>query len=117
MRVAIIGSGLAGLAAAATLAARGYTVEVFEKNEWLGGKAAVLEQDGFRFDMGPTILIQPSVLRKIFGEAKRNLDDYLNMVRLDPSWRCFFDDGTVIDLKDSTDEMIHLAESEAARPG
>jgi diapolycopene oxygenase len=106
MRVAVIGSGLAGLAAAATLAARGYAVEVFEKNEWLGGKAAVLEQDGFRFDMGPTILIQPSVLRKIFAEANRDLDDYLNMVRLDPSWRCFFDDGTVIDLKDSTDEMV-----------
>ena len=106
MRVAVIGSGLAGLAAAATLAARGYAVEVFEKNEWLGGKAAVLQQDGFRFDMGPTILIQPSVLRKIFAEADRNLDDYLHMVRLDPSWRCFFDDGTVIDLKDSTDEMI-----------
>ena len=106
MRVAVIGSGLAGLAAAATLAARGYAVEVFEKNEWLGGKAAVLKEEGFRFDMGPTILIQPSMLRKIFGEAGRNLDDYLQMVRLDPSWRCFFDDGTVIDLKDSTDEMV-----------
>lgn len=107
MRVAVIGSGLAGLAAAATLAARGYAVEVFEKNDWLGGKAAVLEQDGFRFDMGPTILIQPSMLRKIFTEASCNLDDYLHMVRLDPSWRCFFDDGTVIDLKDSTDEMVN----------
>ncbi len=106
MHVAVIGSGLAGLAAAATLAARGHQVEVFEKNSWLGGKAAVLEEGGFRFDMGPTILIQPSVLRKIFGEANRNLDDYLNMVRLDPSWRCFFEDGTVIDLKDNTDEMI-----------
>ncbi len=106
MRVAVIGSGLAGLAAAATLAARGYKVEVFEKNSWLGGKAAVLQEDGFRFDMGPTILIQPSVLRKIFGEADRNLDNYLHMVRLDPSWRCFFEDGTVLDLKDSTDAMV-----------
>src|ERR1700749_845248 len=106
MRVAVIGSGLAGLAAAATLAARGYQVDVFEKNPWLGGKAAVLEEEGFRFDMGPTILIQPSVLRKIFSEANRKLEDYLDMVRLDPSWRCFFEDGTVIDLKDSTPEMI-----------
>ena len=107
MRVAVIGSGLAGLAAAATLAARGYSVEVFEKNAWLGGKAAVLEEQGFRFDMGPTILIQPSVLRKIFAEAGKQLEDYVNMVRLDPSWRCFFDDGTVIDLKDSTSEMVN----------
>ena len=55
-RVGIIGGGLGGLASACTLAARGYSVVLFERNEWLGGKAAVLEQDGFRFDMGPTIV-------------------------------------------------------------
>jgi diapolycopene oxygenase len=105
MRVGVIGSGLAGLAAACTLAARGHAVEVFEKNEWLGGKAAQLRTDGFRFDMGPTILIQPSVLRKIFAEAGKKLEDYVDMVRLDPQWRCFFDDGATIDLLDDPGEM------------
>jgi phytoene desaturase len=105
MRIAVIGSGLGGLTAAATLAARGYSVEVFEKNAWLGGKAAVLNERGFRFDMGPTILIQPSVLRRIFCEAKRDLDDYIRMVQLDPQWRCFFDDGLVLDLKHDVREM------------
>ena len=104
-RIAVIGSGLGGLAAAATLAARGYAVEVFEKNEWLGGKAAQLAEGGFRFDMGPTILIQPSVLRRIFAEAGRRLEDYLDMVRLDPQWRCFFDDGLVLDLEDNLQAM------------
>ena len=105
MRIAVIGSGLGGLAAAVTLAARGYQVSVFEKNEWLGGKAAVLQEDGFRFDMGPTILIRPSVLRRIFSEAGRRLEDYLTMVRLDPQWRCFFDDGLVLDLEDNLQAM------------
>ena len=105
MKIGVIGSGLAGLAAACTLAARGHEVDVFEKNEWLGGKAAQLNEHGFRFDMGPTILIQPSVLRKIFSEANRNLDDYVTMVRLDPQWRCFFEDGKVMDLKDDPREM------------
>ena len=104
MRVAVIGSGLGGLAAACTLAARGYDVEVFEKNAWLGGKAAVLQEEGFRFDMGPTIFIQPSVLKRIFGEAGRELSDYVKMVRLDPQWRCFFDDGTVLDLRHETSD-------------
>ena len=99
MHVAVIGSGLGGLSAACTLAARGYQVEVFEKNAWLGGKAAVLSHQGFRFDMGPTILIQPSVLQRIFCEAGRALADYLPMVQLDPQWRCFFDDGSVLDLQ------------------
>ena len=115
LHVGVIGSGLAGLAAACTLAARGHKVEVFEKNPWLGGKAAQLERDGFRFDMGPTILIQPSVLRKIFSEANRNLDDYLTMVRLSPQWRCFFEDGQVLDLKDNAGEMS--ADLERVWPG
>jgi diapolycopene oxygenase len=105
MRVGIIGSGLGGLAAACTLAARGHAVEVFEKNAWLGGKAAQLKEEGFRFDMGPTILIQPSVLRRIFAEAGRNIEDYVPMVRLDPQWRCFFEDGSRLDLKDNAQEM------------
>lgn len=113
-RVGVIGSGLAGLAAACTLAARGYRVEVFEKNSWLGGKAAQLRQQGFRFDMGPTILIQPSVLRKIFYEAQRRLEDYLAMVRLDPQWRCFFEDGSRLDLMDNTNAMA--AQLDAVRP-
>jgi diapolycopene oxygenase len=115
MRIAVIGSGLGGLSAACTLAGRGYQVSVFEKNPWLGGKAAVLEEQGFRFDMGPTILIQPSVLRRVFCEAGRNLDDYITMVRLAPQWRCFFDNGSVLDLKDDVAETA--TELNARKPG
>ncbi|HVG27961.1 MAG TPA: phytoene desaturase family protein [Acidobacteriaceae bacterium] len=115
MKVGVIGSGLAGLAAACTLAARGHEVEVFEKNDWLGGKAAQLSEQGFRFDMGPTILIQPSVLRRIFAEADRKMEDYLTMARLDPQWRCFFESGSVIDLKDDQNAM--QADLEARWPG
>ena len=50
-RIGVIGGGLGGLSAACTLAARGYAVTLFERNEWLGGKASVLEENGFRFDM------------------------------------------------------------------
>jgi phytoene desaturase len=103
--VGVIGSGLGGLSAACTLAARGYQVKVFERSSWIGGKAAVLEQDGFRFDMGPTILIQPSVLRKVFSEAGESMDDLLPMVRLEPEWRCFFDDGRRLDLVSDVESM------------
>lgn len=103
--IAVIGSGLAGLAAACTLAARRYKVVLFEKNDWLGGKAAVLQQDGYRFDMGPTILTIPNVLRRIFAEAGRNLEDYLELIRLDPQWRSFFSDGSVLDLREDPQTM------------
>ncbi len=98
--VGIIGAGLGGLAAACTLAARGHKVTLLERNDWLGGKAARHEDQGFRFDMGPTILTMPRVLERVFSEAGRKMSDYLDLRRLDPQWRCFYDDGTVLDLRD-----------------
>src|SRR5437763_85100 len=97
-RVAVIGGGLGGLAAACTLAARGHAVTLFEQGPTLGGKAAVLAEAGYRFDMGPTILTLPAVLERVFAEAGRDLTDYLDLIRLDPQWRCFFADGATLDL-------------------
>ena len=113
--VGVVGGGLGGLAAACTLAARGHKVILFEKNDWLGGKAAELEEDGFRFDMGPTILTVPAVLRRIFAEAGRDLDAAMDLRRLDPQWRCFFDDGSVLDLTENTEAMA--ANLDAYSPG
>lgn len=114
-RVAVVGGGLGGLAAACTLAARGYSVVLFEKSDWLGGKAAELNEGGFRFDMGPTILTIPAVLRQIFTEAGKKIEDYLDLVRLDPQWRCFFTDGSVLDLCE--DEAKMTAELDRFAPG
>ncbi len=103
--VAVIGSGLAGLAAASTLASRGHNVILFEANDWTGGKAAVLQEDGFRFDMGPTILTVPRVLARIYEEAGENIRDHLDLRRLDPQWRCFFEDGSTLDLVETIEDM------------
>jgi diapolycopene oxygenase len=111
--IAIIGGGLAGLAAACTLGARGHRVILFEKNEWLGGKAALFEQDGFRFDMGPTILTVPRVLARIFSEAGQQMEARLDLRRIDPQWRCFFDDGSVLDLKQDVGEMADTLQAYA----
>ncbi|MBA3591073.1 NAD(P)/FAD-dependent oxidoreductase, partial [Methylibium sp.] len=103
--VAVIGGGLGGLAAAVTLAGRGHRVVLFEANDWLGGKAASFEEAGFRFDMGPTILTLPEVLRRVFAEAGRDMDRELQLLKLEPQWRCFFDDGAVLDLVGDVDAM------------
>ncbi|AQS88629.1 phytoene dehydrogenase [Neoasaia chiangmaiensis NBRC 101099] len=104
--IVVIGAGLGGLAAACTLAARGHAVTVCEANDWLGGKAAEWRSSGYRFDMGPTILTVPRVLERIFGEADVKMADRLDLRRLDPQWRCFFEDGTRIDLCDDIDAMV-----------
>jgi diapolycopene oxygenase len=117
MKVAVIGGGLGGLAAACVLGARGHEVVLFDKNDWAGGKAAVLEEQGFRFDMGPTILTVPRVLERIFAEAGRRLADHLDLVRLDPQWRCFFDDGSKIDLLQDVDTMAGAMDAFAPGSG
>ena len=94
-KIVVVGGGLGGLASACTLAARGHSVRLLEANAFVGGKAAVLKQDGFRFDMGPTIVTVPAVLERIFAECGRRLPELLEMRRLDPQWRCFFEDGSV----------------------
>jgi len=115
-KVIIVGGGLAGLSAACTAAARGHHVTLLEKNDWVGGKAAQHTAEGYRFDMGPTILTLPSVLRRVFEEADRKLEDYLDMVALDPQWRCFFEghangpsgtpeENTVLDLVANVAQM------------
>jgi phytoene desaturase len=101
----VIGGGLAGLAAAAELTTLGSRVTLVERNRHLGGKMNLLEQEGYRFDMGPTILTIPSVVRGIIERSGRRVDDYLTLVRLDPQWRCRFEDGTVIDLREDVDTM------------
>ena len=119
--VVVIGAGLGGLAAACTAAARGHKVTLLDKNPWLGGKAAQLTLDApdgsgsFRFDMGPTILTVPRVLRRIFAEAGRDQAKEVPLIRLDPQWRCFFDDGTWIDLRENVEAMA--AEMDRFAPG
>ena len=115
--IAVIGSGLGGLAAACVSAARGHAVTLYDKNDWLGGKAAVLAADGFRFDMGPTILTVPRVLERIFAEAGRDMSDYLDLRRIDPQWGCFFADGTRIDLEENIARMGAAMDSFTQKPG
>jgi phytoene desaturase len=114
-QVIVVGGGLGGLSTACTLAARGYAVVLCDKNSWTGGKAAVYEEEGFRFDMGPTILTIPAVLKRIFDEAGQPLETALDLVPLDPQWRSFFDDGTTLDLHADVQKM--KAELDQFSPG
>lgn len=96
--VAVVGGGLAGLAAAVELSTLGAKVTVVEQNAHLGGKMNLLRDKGYSFDMGPTILTLPQVLRGIIRRSGRKVEEYINLINLDPQWRCHYEDGTVIDL-------------------
>lgn len=101
----VIGGGLAGLSSAVELVGRGVRVTLVERNAHLGGKMNVLQERGYSFDMGPTILTMPDVARGIIQRTGRRVSDYVDFVRLDPQWRCMYEDGTVLDLLEKPEAM------------
>lgn len=97
-RVIVIGAGLGGLSAAITCAAKGYQVDLFEKNDRIGGKLNRSLKEGYSFDLGPSILTLPAVFQELFSRAGLRLEDHVPIRALDIHWRNFFEDGTRIDL-------------------
>ncbi len=125
--VVIVGGGLAGLAASVELAGRGLSVTIVEQGAHLGGKMNVLSlehPDGadrgrFTFDMGPTIITLPQVLTGIVQRAGRDHREYLQLIDLHPQWRCFFQDGTRVDLLRDPASMASALDQQfpSERPG
>lgn len=103
-KVAIIGSGFAGLSAASYLAKGGLEVTVYEKNEQVGGRASRLVRDGFTFDMGPSWYWMPDIFEKFFGDFGKTASDYYELERLSPAYRIFFEDQ-VVTIGDSMEQI------------
>ena len=114
-QVVVIGSGLGGLSAAISLAQEGYPVSIYEKNDRIGGKLNVMSNQGYTFDMGPSILTLPHIFERLFTRSGRKMADYIPIRTLTPHWRNFFDDGTVVNLFMEKDMMA--AEAERLEPG
>lgn len=110
-RINIIGAGFAGLSAAASLSHKGFEVKVFEKNDMAGGRARVLEEKGFRFDMGPTWYWMPEVFEKFFNLFGKTVADYYQIERVDPGYRMFFGKDDYLDVPAGMDELLSLFES------
>lgn len=110
-KIAVIGSGFAGLSAASTLAKAGYDVTIFEKNESAGGRARKFEVDGYMFDMGPSWYWMPDVFERYFGEFGKKPADYYNLVRLDPSYAVIFAQDDAMHIPAGIEKLKQLFES------
>src|SRR3954453_9165987 len=101
--VVVVGAGLGGLSAALRLAGAGRSVTLLERESVPGGRAglSVHEVDGGRyaFDTGPTVLTMPDLLHDAFDSVGAHLEDYLDLAPVDPLYRAFYPDGSVLDVK------------------
>jgi phytoene desaturase len=106
---------MGGLAAAIRLRAKGFEVEVFEKNDQPGGRVGRLREDGFVFDTGPTLLLMIDVYRDLFAAVGRDLGEELDLIPLDPNYRVHFGDGESVRISSSLPALI--PELERVEPG
>jgi len=109
-KIVVIGSGFSGLAASTSLAQSGYDVTVVEKHDQAGGRARMFEMGGFKFDMGPSWYWMPEVFENYFEKFGRKVSDFYDLVRLDPSYRVFFENDQTVDVPAHTDELEALFE-------
>lgn len=95
-KIAVIGAGVGGLAAAARLAKAGHKVEIFEASDQVGGKCRTEWIGEYAFDTGPSLLTLPAVYRDLFLKTGTRIEHILKINPVDPAFDYFFHDGTRI---------------------
>jgi phytoene desaturase len=113
--VIVIGAGVGGLTAAIHLARRGLHVTVVEKNSHPGGRCDRFSREGHRFDTGPTLFVMPLLYEAEFQALGTSIQEQLNLVRVDPTYRLVFEDGSQLAL--TSDMKCMRDQLEAIQPG
>jgi protoporphyrinogen oxidase len=66
--VIVVGGGLAGLAASIYLARAGRNVTIFEKRQFLGGRAITNLRHGYRFNLGAHALYRAGAAARVYRD-------------------------------------------------
>ena len=98
MKVVVIGAGLGGMSAAAHLVRAGHEVTIVERDSIPGGRAGLIESNGFRLDNGPTVLTMPNLLEEAFNALGVEMRDYLRINKVDPMYRAVYADGSELNV-------------------
>lgn len=117
LRIAVVGAGIGGLAAAIRLAHAGHRVDIYDQRDAVGGKAASRQLGAYRFDTGPSLFTLPWVFRDFFSRVDRRLEDYLSLIPLEPLCRYRWPDGSSLDSSAITDHFAAAAEGLSAGSG
>ncbi|HEY4155272.1 MAG TPA: 1-hydroxycarotenoid 3,4-desaturase CrtD [Puia sp.] len=102
---AVIGAGISGIAAAIRLRNKGWEVTVYEANAFPGGKLSSESIRGYRFDMVPSVFTMPEYVDELFLLSGKNPRDFFNYTPLDPVYRYFFEDGSVLQARHGREQF------------
>ena len=95
-KAVIIGSGIAGISTAIRLAELGIDVTIYEANDYPGGKLTAFEENGFRFDAGPSLFTMPTLVDELFVLSGLNPRNYFRYKEIETTCHYFYEDGTCI---------------------
>ncbi|MEC9212296.1 MAG: phytoene desaturase, partial [Candidatus Thermoplasmatota archaeon] len=110
-RAAVVGSGFGGLGAAIRLQSAGIQTVLYEARDLPGGRAYVYEDEGFTFDAGPTVITAPHTLTDLFELSGRRLEDYIELMEVQPMYRLIWSDGDRFDyVRDEAAMVAQIAE-------
>lgn len=110
-KVIIIGAGVGGLATANLLKKAGYDVHVYEKEAIPGGRAGQFRSKGFTFDTGPSWYLMPDVFEHYYNLLGTTTDEQLELVKLSPAYKVFFEQGDPVTIQGNLDEDAKTFES------
>ena len=104
-RVVIVGAGLAGLSCALRLVGAGREVTVLEREDVPGGRNGLLTEGGYAFDTGPSVLTMPDLIADALDCVGEKLEDWLELIPIDPLYRATYADGSTLDVKSDVGSM------------
>lgn len=109
-KIAIIGSGISGLSAAAYAAKSGNEVHVFEQHDQPGGRARQFTtEDGYTFDMGPSWYWMPDIIDHFFQDFGYKATDFYELISLNPQFEMVMDKG-ILSIPESYEDLKELFE-------
>lgn len=113
--VIVVGGGIGGLCSGIYLSNKGFQVTIVEKNETLGGKINIINDEDFKFDLTASIVMTPKIYTDVFTDVDKNYKNYFTIMPLSPIYRVFYYDKTYCDFYSENNKMIN--ELEKVFPG
>jgi len=110
-KVAIIGSGIAGIATSIRLKAKGFDVTVYEKNSFPGGKLSSFKLGEFRFDAGPSLFTMPQYVDELFDISGENPKDHFKYKRKKIACKYFWEDESIFNAYSDKEKFYDECEN------
>ncbi len=109
--VVVIGAGLGGITTGALCAKNGFKTLILEQSDLIGGCCSTYERNGYKFDVGASIVEILHPMEKVFELLGKRREDYIDLIPCDPIYSFITEDGRKFSYPTDIDETTKVIES------